>query len=225
MIPITAFALGTWQVRRLQWKTQLLAILEDRLLRPPLPLPPQIDTTSLPSFDYRRVYAVGTFLHSREMLIGPRMRDGQQGYLVVTPLVRPDGASTILVARGWIAKRFRDQRTRPESLAPGEVVVGGLLREPAKRNMFTPDNRPDKGEFYFSDVEGMSKLAGSQPVWVEATMGGFSSCVLLKAGREQQRRPLWLGYLGVSIANACLAPHRARVFADGELGVQGNPDR
>ncbi len=33
--------------------------------------------------------------------------------------------------------------------------------------MFTPDNRPEKGEFYFPDVEQMARLTGSQAVWVE----------------------------------------------------------
>jgi surfeit locus 1 family protein len=39
--------------------------------------------------------------------------------------------------------------------------------------MFTPENRPDKGEFYFPDVKEMAALTGSQPVWVESTMGWF----------------------------------------------------
>jgi surfeit locus 1 family protein len=45
--------------------------------------------------------------------------------------------------------------------------------------MFTPVNQPEKGEFYFPDVEQMAQLTKSQAVWVEETMGmhGF---VLIK---------------------------------------------
>ncbi|TQW01033.1 COX1 assembly protein Shy1 [Cordyceps javanica] len=170
LIPITAFALGTWQVQRLGWKTDLIAKFEDRLVRDPLPLPPHIDPSAVRDFDYRRVLATGRLRHDQEMLIGPRMRDGQDGFMVVTPLEREGGASTILVNRGWISKKHRDQRTRPQGLPAGEVTVQGLLREPWKKNMFTPDNRPDKGEFYFPDVKQMAELTGAQPVWVEATM-------------------------------------------------------
>ncbi|KAL1875141.1 hypothetical protein VTK73DRAFT_10278 [Phialemonium thermophilum] len=170
IIPVTAFILGTWQVQRLKWKTDLIAKSEDRLARPPLPLPPRVDPSAIADFDYRRVYATGRFRHDREMLVGPRMRDGEQGYMVITPLERGDGASTVLVNRGWIAKDKANQRDRPDSLPQGEVTVEGLLREPWKKNMFTPDNRPDKGEFYFPDVEQMAKLSGSQPVWIEQTM-------------------------------------------------------
>ncbi|KAM5371623.1 hypothetical protein ACJZ2D_007903 [Fusarium nematophilum] len=154
---------------RLGWKTELLAKFEDRLVRDPLPLPPTIDPSAVHEFDYRRVTARGRFRHDQEMLIGPRMRDGTDGYMVVTPLER-EGATTILVNRGWIDKKHRDQRTRPDGLPTGEVAVEGLLREPWKKNMFTPENQPEKGMFYFPDVKQMAELTGSQPVWVEATM-------------------------------------------------------
>lgn len=171
IIPITAFILGTWQVKRLEWKTDLIAKCEDRLVAPPLPLPPKIDPDAVPDFDYRRVTATGHFRHDQEMLVGPRMRDGEEGYMLITPLEREGEGTTVLVNRGWISKAKKERKDRPESLVQGEVTVEGLLREPWKKNMFTPDNRPDKSEFYFPDVYQMAALAGSQPIWVEQTMG------------------------------------------------------
>jgi len=171
IIPITAFILGTWQVKRLEWKTDLIAKCEDRIVRDPLPLPPRIDPDAISEFDYRRVYTTGRWRHDQEMLIGPRMREGEQGYMVVTPLERADDpGATVLVNRGWISKKKADQASRPDSLEKGEVRVEGMLREPWKKNMFTPVNRPDKGEFYFPDVVQMAALTGSQPVWIESTM-------------------------------------------------------
>ncbi|KAH7037117.1 SURF1 family-domain-containing protein [Microdochium trichocladiopsis] len=180
IIPITALALGTWQVQRLGWKTELIAKFEDRLVREPLPLPPRIDPDAIHDFDFRRVVARGKFRHDLEMLVGPRMRDGEQGFMVVTPLEREGGSgggqgggetATVLVNRGWISKTLRDQRNRhPSALPRGEVTVEGLLREPWKKNMFTPENRPDLNEFYFPDVKQMAALTGSQAVWVEQTM-------------------------------------------------------
>lgn len=151
----------------------MISKLEDRLIRTPLPLPPRIDPSAIKDFDYRRVLATGILRHDQEMLIGPRIRDGTNGYLVVTPLERGGDTSTILVNRGWISKRFRKQKARKESLPTGQVTVQGLLREPWKKNLFTPANRPDLGEFYFPDVQEMANLTGSQPVWVEETMGSF----------------------------------------------------
>lgn len=108
------------------------------------------------------------------MLIGPRIRDGQNGYFVVTPLEREGGASTVLVNRGWVPKKFERKEDRSkEALPQEEVLVEGLLREPWTKNFFTPDNNPEKGEFYFPDVRQMAQVSGSEPVWVEETMGEF----------------------------------------------------
>ncbi|KAK5112404.1 hypothetical protein LTR85_011513 [Meristemomyces frigidus] len=178
-IPVTAFVLGCWQVQRLGWKTDLIARFEDRLVRDPLPLPPQVDPDAIKDFDYRRVYARGRLRHDQEMLIGPRLHDGNDGYLVVTPLDRSEQYpayaakginTTVLVCRGWITKDKAAQSTRPEGLPTGEVVVEGLLREPWKKNTFTPDNQPGQEKWYFPDVHEMAGHVGSQAVWVEETM-------------------------------------------------------
>ncbi|GAB7359670.1 hypothetical protein MBLNU230_g6849t1 [Neophaeotheca triangularis] len=176
-IPITSFFLGCWQVQRLGWKTDLIARFEDRLIRDPLPLPPQIDPTAVGEFDYRRVYARGILRHDQEMLIGPRLHDGKDGYLVITPLDRsaeypdfPKSEATVLVNRGWISKEKAAQSARPTSLPTGPVTVQGLLRSPWKKNMFTPSNSPQQNIWHFPDVYEMAAHTGSQPVWIEATM-------------------------------------------------------
>jgi surfeit locus 1 family protein len=148
-----------------------MAKLEDRIVKPPLPLPPHVDPSAIEEFDYRRVFATGKFRHDQEMLVGPRIREGENGFQVVTPLERENG-SKVLVNRGWIAKPKRERYNRgKEALPEGEVTVEGLLRAPWKKNMFTPENRPDLNEFYFPDIEQMAQLAGAQPVWIEETMG------------------------------------------------------
>ncbi|KAK7188616.1 hypothetical protein DPSP01_005577 [Paraphaeosphaeria sporulosa] len=175
IIPITAFALGCWQVQRLGWKTELVARFEDRLTFPPLELPLRIDPDAIADFDYRRVYAKGKLRHDQEMLIGPRMLEGEEGYTVVTPLEREDAQgnkSKILCCRGWIRKDAAKHwfRKKNGALPEGDVTVEGLLRIPPKGNMFTPRNIPEEGKWFFPNVEEMAKWSGSQAVWVEETM-------------------------------------------------------
>lgn len=192
-IPITSFALGCWQVQRLGWKSDLIAKYEDRLIREPLPLPPRIDPDAIKEFDYRRVYAKGVLLHDEEMLIGPRIHDGQDGFLVVTPLERKTefpgitGNTKILINRGWVPRSKAAQSSRPDGLPHGEVVVEGLLREPWTRNMFTPKNDLEKGIFHFPDVYEMAEHSGSQPVWIEETM---PSDLLTAYDREAKGIPI-----------------------------------
>lgn len=186
LIPLTAFALGTWQVQRLTWKTELIARYEDRLVREPLPLPPTIDPSVIKDFDYRRVVARGRYRHDQEMLVGPRVHDGENGYLVITPLERKDG-SKILVSRGWIAKDKMEHGARPLGVPRGEVEVAGLLREPSKKNMFTPENRPEANQWYFPDIEQMAERTGSQAVWIEET---FEQDMMGTLDRESKGIPI-----------------------------------
>ena len=144
-------------------------------MRDPLLLPPRIDPLAIKDFDYRRVYTTGYFRHDLEMLIGPRIHGGNDGYLVITPLERDTVGSTVLVNRGWIPKKLKRQADRMDGLPKDQVVVEGLLREPWKKNMFTPENKPELKEFYFPDVEQMARLTGSQSVWIEETMSKFHS--------------------------------------------------
>lgn len=121
------------------------------------------------------------------MLIGPRLYEGKDGYLVITPLERGDVGSTVLVNRGWVAKDRKDQRDRKEGLPEGEVTVEGLLRAPWKKNMFTPENKPEVGKFYFPDVAQMAELTGSQPIWIEETMR--KNCFVMSAHAPMNASP------------------------------------
>jgi surfeit locus 1 family protein len=40
--PIAAFGLGTWQMKRLRWKVELIEMLEERVSLPAVPLPRRI---------------------------------------------------------------------------------------------------------------------------------------------------------------------------------------
>ncbi|KIJ66323.1 hypothetical protein HYDPIDRAFT_86403 [Hydnomerulius pinastri MD-312] len=174
-IPIFTFALGTWQLQRLQWKINLIDELEEKLERDPILLPKRINVAVLPEFIYRRVLLRGRWDHAHSMLLGPRVREGAQGYHVITPLVRTDG-STVLVDRGFIGKDFAKNYDRSEA---GEVEIQGMLRTSHTRNSFTPDNQPDQGNWYWADVDSMTEYAGGedagvQPVFVEQIYNGHA---------------------------------------------------
>ncbi|KAG9314026.1 SURF1 family-domain-containing protein [Chiua virens] len=174
-IPIFTFALGTWQLQRLQWKINLIDELEEKLQRDAISLPKRINVSLIPEFAFRRVLLQGHWDHAHAMLLGPRVRDGTHGYHVITPLLRTDG-STVLVDRGFISKDFSDNYARGEE---GEVQILGMLRTSHKRNSFTPDNQPAEGKWYWADIDSMAESAGGeatgvQPVFVEQIFEGHA---------------------------------------------------
>ena len=115
------------------------------------------------------------------MLLGPRVRDGTIGYHVVVPFMRTDG-STVLVDRGFVAKELAQNVKGTMVAELGEVEILGMLRTAQVRNNFTPENKPEKGEWYWADVEAMAahvggEEAGVQPVFIEEVFGEFA-CIL-----------------------------------------------
>ncbi|CAN6624823.1 cytochrome oxidase assembly protein Shy1p [Trichomonascus vanleenenianus] len=178
LMPIISFGLGTWQVRRLRWKNNVIAEAEYRLSLPPLPLPPQINPAVVQTgeFEYRRVTATGAFRHDEEMLIGPRMSEGKEGYYVVTPFERKNG-SKLLIFRGWISKAHADQRTRPQGLPQGEVTIECLLRKTPQKNMFTPEDDPEHKMYHFMSIDTMAENTNSQPIYIQELLnfehGGY----------------------------------------------------
>jgi surfeit locus 1 family protein len=188
IVPFFTFALGTWQLKRLKWKIDLIDELEEKLQLAPLTLPGKIkyvqpvnstfasDRNSLsviPEFVYRRVMLKGKWDPEHAMIFTPRVREGVHGVNVVMPLVRENG-STILVDRGFVSNAHLDSSTL--SQGNGLVEIIGMLRTSQKRNSFTPDNQPESGKWYWTDVEAMASYAGGekagvQPVFVEQIFG------------------------------------------------------
>lgn len=141
--------------------------------------------TALPDFSYQKVSLRGRWDHAKTILVGPRVRDGANGYNVITPLVRDNG-STILVDRGFVSEEHASVDKLKELPSDTEVEVLGMLRMSGKRNRFTPDNHPEKGEWYWVDVNAMADYAGGesagvQPVFVEEIFGMYSGNRLLPA--------------------------------------------
>ncbi|KAJ7925986.1 SURF1 family-domain-containing protein [Mycena leptocephala] len=153
-------------LQRLQWKVALIDELEEKLQLQPF-------LSVIPEFVFRKVFLRGKWDHAHSMLVGPRTRDGVHGANVLTPLIREDG-STIIVDRGFISKEF-DLQSIPQD--NGEVEFLGMLRTSQVRNTFTPDNHPERGEWYWKDVDAMAEYAGGtsanvQPVLVEEIFEG-----------------------------------------------------
>ncbi|KAJ7170082.1 SURF1 family-domain-containing protein [Mycena filopes] len=172
-VPIFTFGLGTWQLQRLQWKVALIDELEEKLQLQPLSLPKRINLSVIPEFVFRKVFLKGKWDHDHSMLVGPRTREGVHGANVLTPLIREDG-STIIVDRGFISSDFDLQSMARDNR---EVQCLGMLRTTQERNTFTPDNHPERGEWYWKDLEAMTEYAGGvnanvQPVLVEEIFEG-----------------------------------------------------
>lgn len=152
VLPVLAIllALGTWQVERLRWKTDLLARIAASEAGPPEPLGAEPEP-------YRKVVASGRFDHGREALLGLEVRGPVLGAHLITPLERGNGAPPVLVNRGWVPLERGDAAiVRPE----GEVRVEGYVRPADVRNWFSPEDDTAQRRFYTFDPAAIGAAMG-----------------------------------------------------------------
>lgn len=173
-MPVISFFLGCWQVKRLKWKTELIAKSEHLLAEPPLDgLPTHIDPTVIKDFEFRRFKIKGHFDYSKELFLGPRLKNGELGYLLITPFVRSDGGEPILIERGWIEKSKVIPSRRSKgylahlAMPVGEIEIQAMFRVMPTKSWMQYDHEPGTRLFHVPDVVAMSKETGALPVYAQ----------------------------------------------------------
>jgi surfeit locus 1 family protein len=171
-LPGIAILLGLsgWQLSRHVERSAENALREARLALPPDDIDAVLADAAADRF--RRVRAEGVWAHARELYVYGRSQRGNDGFYVITPLLR-DGRPALLVNRGWVDRQHRDPATRPQGQIEGRVAVEGVLRDEPRRGPLMPDNAPHRNQWFWFDLPEMAKAAGLPaivPVYVEAAL-------------------------------------------------------
>ena len=154
---IALLSLGTWQVQRYGWKSDLIAKLQSRSDSTPAALP---GADAKPDdIEFLRVRATGTFAHEYEFFLFGRSLRGRPGLHVLTPLRRADGKGYVLIDRGWVPFERRAPATRVKGQIEGEVTFEGIVRIARGPGMFTPENDIAGNNWYFVDPVSMARKA------------------------------------------------------------------
>jgi len=156
---------------------------------------------------YRRFLVRGTLQPQKSVLIGPKKYGEVMGYHLIMPLVRSGAPSTsspsaVLLNLGFVsneaASSYRSlaastssatssssssnmNRQRPE-FNGNETTIEALIPTPQTANWFTPENKPEQGEWVWADVRAMAQYAGGEeanvaPLLMEEI---FGSCALMR---------------------------------------------
>ncbi|SEN79298.1 surfeit locus 1 family protein [Duganella sp. CF517] len=164
------FALGTWQIFRLQWKLALIERVDQRVHAAPAPAPGVADWPRLRAEDdeYRRVRISGAYLPGSTTWTLASLERGI-GYWVLTPLCTADGG-IVMVNRGFVPAGAGGWSPRP-SPAPATanacaavagapaVTVTGLLRI-GEKNSSLRSNQPERNYWYTRDVQAIARARG-----------------------------------------------------------------
>tara|TARA_B100001996_G_scaffold382154_1_gene373221 strand:+ start:1302 stop:2039 length:738 start_codon:yes stop_codon:yes gene_type:complete len=143
---IILLSLGTWQVKRLIWKNDLISFYLKQSTNNIINLHKENFVSE--EIEYRKVRLTGKFLNKKEVHITGKTYEGNAGFHVVTPFLMQNG-NYVLVNRGWVSENYKEAKSRSFSLINEETSVIGLIRYPQKKGYFVPENEPDNG-FWFT---------------------------------------------------------------------------
>ena len=161
-------SLGTWQVRRMAWKTALIENLHKRLDQPPVALQEVINRFHKnASVEYQPVTVRGTFLHKTEKHLYALDDKGRPGWHIYTlmELKGSDCASCqnrnrfVYVNRGFVPYELKNRGKRPQGQVSAKVEFIGLVRIPRTGKSYgEANNNPGKNEWYWPSLKEMSSM-------------------------------------------------------------------
>jgi len=154
---VILLALGIWQVQRLAWKNEVIALIDARMAGTAGALPA---APTEADNEYARVHLSGTIEAGELHALTSR---GGLGYRVVAPLVLDDGRR-VLLDRGFVADTAKDA---PRPI--GRVEVEGTLHWPDETDRFTPDPNLERNIWFARDVAAMAAALDTEPVLVVAS--------------------------------------------------------
>ena len=147
--------LGVWQLQRLAWKQGLTTRIETRAASQPVTLTDALHRWEKSrDVEYLKVRFKGRFRHDGESHFFTVIA-GKTGWRVITPLDIGAG-KIVMVDRGFVPDARKQAKTREEGQVKGEQTVIGLARAPGIKGQFTPDNAPNKNNWFWRDLMGMA---------------------------------------------------------------------
>ena len=134
-------SLGTWQIKRLIWKQNLINFYLNQFENKVINLNQENYLNE--EMQFRQIVAKGKFLNKSEIQITGKTYEGNAGFHVITPFEMENG-QIILANRGWVSEKYKLPDARKFSLIDKIVTIKGIVRLPQKKGYFVPINNPKK---------------------------------------------------------------------------------
>ncbi|AML50274.1 SURF1 family protein [Falsihalocynthiibacter arcticus] len=147
-------ALGTWQLQRLTWKTEVLTAIDAKILSEPVDIPLNANEAT---DQFLPVQAKGV-IGPQEITILASVQKIGPGYRVIAPLEMADGRR-VLLDRGFVAISAKNA---PRPAVEAEIV--GNLLWPDEISNATPQPDLKAGIWFGRDIPAMAEALNTEPV-------------------------------------------------------------
>lgn len=158
IVIIIMVMLGNWQLSRAQEKEERQERLDQLSQQPVISLP--TTQVNLEDYQFRRIEANGIYVPLHTIYLDNKIKRGNVGYEIITPVKLNDSSMHVLINRGWVAAgRTRDEL--PYVPTPdGQVSVSGIARSPTQRTLELSTNTVSGQVWENLHIERYRKVTG-----------------------------------------------------------------
>ena len=162
------FALGSWQLVRLNWKNNLILEIENSLKNPP------VELTNSNVENYLKIKTSGSIDLEKQIYLYNLNDTGTPGFEVINPILIND--TNYLINRGWIP--FEKKNSQEINVFDENNIIGTLKLQ-GRKNIFKPDNDLEENYWFSLNRDDILKFTGKE----------FSKYVIYLNGNYQVPKP------------------------------------
>ena len=131
---IILLSLGTWQLERLRWKSDLIASMNKNISLPPV----EVNSSIISNIKSYTIYS--------------KVVNGKVGRHLVTPFKTEFG--NILINRGFVPEDYKVEPSK--NTKNKNIFINGMVKFQQEINYFTPTNSILNNEWYYINIEEIS---------------------------------------------------------------------
>ena len=162
------FALGSWQLVRLNWKNNLILEIENSLKNPP------VELTNSNVENYLKIKTSGSIDLEKQIYLYNLNDTGTPGFEVINPILIND--TNYLINRGWIP--FEKKNSQEINVFDENNIIGTLKLQ-GRKNIFKPDNDLEENYWFSLNRDDILKFTGKE----------FSKYIIYLNGNYQVPKP------------------------------------
>ncbi|MDA9643613.1 SURF1 family protein [Candidatus Pelagibacter sp.] len=150
-IILVLLSLGSWQLYRLTWKTDLISEIKNSLKNNP------VELSKSDKKNYLRIKTSGTIDFDKQIYLYNLNDNGKPGFEIINPILI--GNENYLINRGWIP--FDKKNQSEINLFDSNNIIG-TLKTQLKANSFKPDNDVKENYWFTLDRDDIFLYTGKK---------------------------------------------------------------
>lgn len=185
IIIFITFSLGIWQLKRLEWKNNLISSFESLKNSPP------INLDHATELEFTKIEISGTINRAKKIFFPAKTLNGNTGVRLASVFIS-NTDKVYLLDEGWISNKNFFKFKNDKRMITEKIT--GYIRFSRKAKFFTPQNNIKKNEWYTYDLPEIRDYLGApinQRFFIKKLNSNKEKDIISSSYKHQFRNNHW----------------------------------